>query len=364
MTKHKHQRSTIEINGKVYDTHTGREINGSSKLPPKAKPIDGVIGRVPIQSQPMSPPQPVQPARQHADKPTETRPEPKHLKRQKTRSQTLMRSGLKKPTLNPDIQRTPADEYVLQNNLAKRAERARQIQKSRLVRRFNPQAQPEPTISRKHQPLAVAEPKEPRQIPKQPAPYHHSAKANQAAKPAQNSIKDFEQAIHNATSHLEKMPKKSKKSRLKPKASKTNVAMASIAAVLLMGFFAWQNTPNLQMRLAASRANIPASLPGYSPAGYSAGEISSEPGKVSVSFSSRTDERAFTITEQASEWNSDALYANYVEPRNGQIYESGEKKLYLVDGSNATWVENGIWYRIEGSSDLTTDQLGRIANSL
>lgn len=276
-----------------------------------------------------------------------------------------MRSGLKKPQANPDVPRTPTDEYTLRSNLAQRAEKARHIQKSRLIQRFNPQAQPEPSVSRKHRPLEVAKPKEHHATaPNKPAHPHNATTTKRTARPAANSIDDFEKAMHKATSHLEKMPKKSKKSRLKSKASKTNVAMASAAAVLLMGFFAWQNAPNLQMRLAASRADIPATLPGYSPAGYSAGDIRSEPGKVTVAFSSDSGEQAFTVAEEASEWSSDALYANYVEPRDGQIYESGEKRLYLIDSTNATWVENGIWYRIEGSSDLTTDQLGRIANSL
>src|SRR5690606_28474246 len=99
-----------------------------------------------------------------------------------------------------------------------------------------------------------------------------------------NSIADFEKAVQNAQSHLEKLPKRHNK---KLKATKLNIAFVSLAAVLLLGFFAWQNMPNLQMRLAASRANIDTHLPGYSPAGYGiAGGIKAEPGKVSVSFKS------------------------------------------------------------------------------
>jgi hypothetical protein len=366
MTKHKHQKSTIEINGKIYDPHTGREVGPAGPIKPAsaAKSIDGVVGRVPIQNQPLPNPKPQPPSHQQPVQPVQHRPMPKHAQRQPDRSRTLVRQAVAKPAAGYQNSRPESSESAMRQDLKERAERAKQIQKSRLVQKFNPRVQPEGgAITPKRQPLEVAKPQKQHQ-----AGQHQTARfdtaVRSAAKPARNSIKDFENAIENATSHLEKMPKKSRKSRLKPKANKTNIAMASIAAILLMGFFAWQNIPNLQMRLAASRADIPASLPGYSPAGYSAGDIQSEPGKVTVSFSSRTDDSAFTVTEQASEWNTETLYANYVEPRDGQIYESGDKKLYLINNSNATWVDNGIWYRIEGSSDLTTDQLSRIANSL
>ena len=359
MTKHNRIKTTIEINGKVYDPRTGRQVGGSNIIKPTVarQSIDGVSGVSPISHKPAVKPAP-KPASHH--KVTKQRPAPKHAKRQVSKSQTLVRTGLSKPTPKHHASNNKTVESVIQNNLINRAERAKKIQKSRLVQRFNMQAEPAPTVPKKYQPMPVAKPRK-----QHPQTKHLSATNQHIAKHSKNTINDFEEAVQNATSHLEKMPKKSRKSRLKPKASKANIAMASIAAVLLVGFFAWQNTPNLQMRLAASRASIPASLPGYSPAGYGIkGGIQSEPGKVTVSFQSRTDDKSFSITEQASDWNDDTLYANYVEPREGQIYESNDKKIYLIDNSNATWVENGIWYRIEGSSDLTTDQLQRIANSL
>lgn len=380
MAKHKRTRTTIEINGSLYDPHTGREVGGSgTPVKPASQSIDGVIGGSTIQSQPPAGSE-LQPLAVPAPKPSASRPAPKHAKRPVAKSQTLMRSGLQKPPGNPQPNTDKSRESLLQASLAKRAERAKQIQQNRLIQRFNPDAQPaepsRPAVPAKRQPLEVAEPAKQYHAPKhhetpQHTFKHHAAKrtarhtGHHTAKPKPNSIKDFEKALRSATSHLEKMPKQPRKRRFKPKASKANIAMASVAAVLLMGFFAWQNVPNLQMRLAASRAGISASLPGYSPAGYSVdGGIQSEPGRVTVSFSSQANEQAFTIIEEASGWDDEALYARYVEPRDGQTYQSEGKTIYLIDNSSATWVGDGIWYRIDGSSDLTTDQLQRIANSL
>jgi hypothetical protein len=121
------------------------------------------------------------------------------------------------------------------------------------------------------------------------------------------------------------------------------------------------------MRVASTRAGFAAEMPGYKPAGFSfKGPIAYQAGRVSVTFKSNTDDRQFTLTQSSSNWNSDALLANYVasEKKQYQTYLDKGRTLYIYDNSNASWVDNGIWYQIEGDSSLTTDQLIRIASSL
>ena len=121
------------------------------------------------------------------------------------------------------------------------------------------------------------------------------------------------------------------------------------------------------MRVAAARAGVNASMPGYQPSGFSfKGPIDYSAGQVTVSFKSNTDDRAYSVAQRSSNWNSDALLSNFVvaEGKQYQTYIDRGRTLYIYDGSNATWVDNGVWYQVEGNSDMTTDQLVRIAASI
>jgi hypothetical protein len=46
------------------------------------------------------------------------------------------------------------------------------------------------------------------------------------------------------------------------------------------------------------------------------------------------------------------------------IFQQKGLTIYMYDGSHATWVNQGVWYTIEGDSLLDTEQLLRIATSL
>ena len=125
--------------------------------------------------------------------------------------------------------------------------------------------------------------------------------------------------------------------------------------------------PNLSVRVAAARAGFDANMPGYKPSGYSfSGPINYSPGQVTITFKSNTDNKAYSVTQRASNWNSDALLSNYVvaENKQYQTYLDRGRTLYIYDGSNATWVDNGVWYQVEGDAEITTDQLVRIAASI
>jgi hypothetical protein len=146
-----------------------------------------------------------------------------------------------------------------------------------------------------------------------------------------------------------------------------SMSSAVLAVALLAGFFAIQNVPNLSMRVAATRAGFDAAMPGYKPAGFSfKGPIKYSPGQVSVSYESNTDARSYEVKQKASNWNSDALLANFVvaEGKQYQTFLDRGRTLYIYDQSNATWVDDGVWYQIEGQSNMTTDQLIRIASSI
>jgi hypothetical protein len=206
-----------------------------------------------------------------------------------------------------------------------------------------------------------------------PKPAHHSGPSHQPAViPLSESEKLVTAALRNARSHeanqpFAKKPKKRLSHKLGFKRHTANLAMGALAALLLVGFFVYQNVPNLSMRLASTRAGFNAQLPGYQPSGFSQEKlVSYSPGKITVNFHSNSDDRAFQLTQQVSNWNSQALADNYLA-KNGKQYqtlESGGKTIYIYNGDSATWVNGGVWYQIEGQSSLSSDQILKIANSI
>lgn len=118
------------------------------------------------------------------------------------------------------------------------------------------------------------------------------------------------------------------------------------------------------MKLADSRSGIAAKLPGYHPTGYALkGAINYAPGQVSYRFQTR-DNRSFSVTQTGSNWSSESLEKGFVATINQptQRAEAAGRIVYLY-GNNATWVDGGIWYKLEGDSALSSEQLLKIAAS-
>jgi hypothetical protein len=182
----------------------------------------------------------------------------------------------------------------------------------------------------------------------------------------------LQKAIELANSHTQpRLERSSTRARLARRlriSTRTvNLAAGSLAVVLLAGFFAYLNVPNFSMRIAAARAGVNASLPAYHPAGFSLrGPIESKPGQITLTYRSNSDTRQFTIRQATSTWNNEALVEKYVatDKRPYQTYQASDRTIYIYDTNRATWLNNGVWYRVEGNSSLNSDQLVRLATSL
>lgn len=186
-------------------------------------------------------------------------------------------------------------------------------------------------------------------------------------------INPLEQGLAKADSHNQLKHKKmrigtrvAKKLHISPRALSTSSFI--FAGLVIIGFFAFQNISNISMRLSSSRAGVKGSIPGYQPSGFGLkGGISYSPGQIVLGYNSNSDDRNFKITQSTSSWNSETLVENYDALKGDATYQTipvKGKTIYLFDGSNATWVDGGIWYKIEGNSKLNSDQLLNIANSL
>ncbi len=351
----------IEINGRRYDAGSGKLIHESTQMPPKtssaSKPVvnnKGVMDGV-------------------AKRPTKnsSHTAASHIHKSPQKSQTLMRSSVHKPTevIHRPVTKVSMIQKSQLGDSARRQSQASTIVKSPLIKKFGPNVA-RSSVARSHQ-ETIIKPGPGRADKQTTNPSTRNTPVVSESRKVSVTEKLINAALASSRSH-EELPvhfkRHSKLSRkLGVSTRAAGVSMAVLAGVLLGGFFAVQRVPNLAMKVAATRAGFNASMPGYSPSGFSfRGPINYTAGRVTVSYRSNSDDRNYSVSQSSSNWNSDALLSNFVVANNKtyQTYLDRGRTLYMYDGSSATWIDNGVWYQIEGDSSLTTDQLIRIASSL
>lgn len=337
-------KTTIEINGKQYDALTGKIISEKATSMNNGTLIDGFTRN----------------KRSNTALKATRKSKPNPAPRAIEKSQTLMRPAVKKP---PQIKNDISSQRTIRRAASvnsSRLMRAETTDKSTKVSRFYKSFTAD-SISKKEAPLLVIS-------PAKALPNTTSSPKVRLAR----SLKDIEDTIANATAHMQQLETKTISKakfldRILFRHRGANIASMCLAALLLIGFFGYQNAPAIEMRVASARSGVNARLPDYKPTGYGiAGAVKSESGKVTVSFKSRTDNKKFNITQSTSNWSSDSLLSNHISKKCSgcyQTYQNEGKTVYIFDNSNATWVNGGVWYQIEGNASLTSDQLLRLANS-
>ena len=120
------------------------------------------------------------------------------------------------------------------------------------------------------------------------------------------------------------------------------------------------------MQYAAKKAGVAASLPTFKPEGFSAGKLTYSPGIVSVNFTNAQSGDTFALTQKSSSWDSQALLDSFVatKTRTYQTIDAAGRTIYTYGNNNATWVDNGVWYRLDTKGSLTTNQLVQLALSM
>ena len=322
----------IELNGKRYDTLTGRIVTDTVPKPSaiakhlkhKTVSMDGFSKR----------PRPASVGAKTAHQPQ--------------KSKTLMRQHVQKPA-HPKAVHTPHAPHIMHlttDVTPSRLARAHATHQSKLIQHFGRRGVESAPIA------ATAD----------------SSQSLVTTKP----LRPADRALAEATAHTQPRVKRprmhqrvAKRLRIKPHT--LNIMAGVFAALVLGSFIAYQNIPNFAMRVAAARSGVHGTLPTYHPAGFSLhGGISYRAGEITIGYKSNSDKRNFTVTQTASSWDSETLLDNYVAVKHPayQTVQNDGKTVYIYDNSNATWVDGGIWYRVEGSSDLNSDQLLHLAGSM
>lgn len=370
MAKHK---DLLTLNGKVFDVKAGTRRPASFSFDKKQRPA-------------MQNPRPQpQPSEEHViavrvkTKPKRSTYSATNIHKRHERTKTLARNFASRPKsaqpaslttrLEPDSSVLNIDELVVNfkdQQAKKRAEHAKHINKSHLINRFSGYSisGDEPTYETKVESIEV-------KLAPPPASELPQSVASKA--PGQSKSEQvFDDALKHASAHLQPMAKHpsrkhrtAKQLHLSPKM--LNIGASVLVVLGLVGFIAYQNQANIAVKLASTRAGISADLPSYRPPGFSLSKsVEAQPGRVTLSFNSNSDNRAFKISQVASDWNSQTLLDNFVatkdQPYEQALTDNG-KTVFIYGESGITWVDGGLWFNIDGSSSLNPNQLLKLAAS-
>lgn len=326
-------QQTVAINGILYDTLTGLPVIASTVTAPVA-PI--AVKKPHVQAKP---------------------------------SHAIHQVAQKSQTLNRRIvQKAPAHKVLNQ----KRQVSARpDIIRGGDIKKFAPHpAGVAPAVAApKIMDMAV------RQAPVQQHPIvaraHAQAAAKQqavatAVKPSQVLKNEaIEEAISKAPARADS---KQVKTSRKPKKSSRHlsIASASLAVLMLGGYFTYLNMPTLSVRVAAAQAGIDASYPTYRPSGYRLdGPVAFTDGEVSMKFASNAGPQSYNISQKKMNWDSTAVEQDVNQKTSGNYSTSTTSGLTIyLYGNNASWVNAGILYTLSGDAPLSSEQIDHIATSM
>jgi hypothetical protein len=296
------------------------------------------------------------------------------------RSQTLMRTAVKKPALNmvKNIANQPkkADIESRTNHIDNsRLARVQSIDKNNKVRRFGhgvnagtAKAAPTPKVE-------VGEVM-PRKSEAQPA-----RASAETLKPLpsmvtsvshQNLERMLDEALTKADAH--KRPKRGQMhnqsivQKIKNAPRWLSFGATAVVLIILVSYIAMNRVPSVAVRVAATKAHIKAQVPAYVPSGFSfAGPVNYSDGSVSIKFKANdSSNREFTVKQTGSKMSSKSLEDKII-PKDTQVQTSvvNGNTVYIYGQSNdAAWVNNNIQYTIADSANLNSDQLLKIASSL
>jgi hypothetical protein len=183
----------------------------------------------------------------------------------------------------------------------------------------------------------------------------------------QPGLNIFNNALKTPYEYSRPIAKSGSKWQAAKKLSGWSVLGIVVVGIIAGGIFVNSNLSKFEFYLASSRAGFSATLPAVRPSGYNLNGISTSAGAIEASFKSNSDSRNYTISEKTSSMSSGELLNSYLESKAGMNYQTistSSNTIYVYDGHDATWVNNGIWYVVQDNNALSNHQIIDIANSM
>lgn len=152
-----------------------------------------------------------------------------------------------------------------------------------------------------------------------------------------------------------------------PKAKPKLQIAAATAVIGVLGIYVWfANYPKMAVKIAGTRAGLAASFPAFLPSSYAlSGAVAYGAGEISYQLKTPASETPLKITQKSTDWDSKSLLENYYRNK-GQNPQpvTGQGLTIYIDSNEASWVNRGIWYKLEGTEGLNQEQILKIAYSL
>lgn len=368
-------KTTITINGRLYDAISGSPVNGrehprpskGEEAQPPLKAFSDIGPRTPLKNltKPAGPSiqfdsslRPISasatpPAAHHTAQNVHQRPQ---------KSQTLYRKALKRPEHPAAEQTHPAPEASQTPAPIHKHER------SPMISRFAAPTQTTP-----------AEPTPPPQIVEKlnVTPVHSSvvrAVQRQAMQKTTPSLPEEPQSgkelkemlIKERLAEVGEPPEHPHEHRARRQPRIVTILASTLSLLILGGYITYMHLPDISMKVAASRAGVDATFPNYQPDGYSLnGPITYAPGEIIINYKSNSNENGFRLTEKASNWDSQAVLDNLVTKQSENYLTFHERGVTVYTFDNkAAWVNGGLLYTIDGDATLSSEQILRVATSM
>jgi len=187
-----------------------------------------------------------------------------------------------------------------------------------------------------------------------------NASKNQAIKSAIRSV---------ATMNTAETPKEMHREFRKKKKG-GRIALALLCSAVTVGAlvaFVHFNMPDISVRVAAMQTGIDASYPNIIPRGYTLSNVSSDKdGEIAMVFNN-SEGNSFTLTEEKSTWDSNALLNNFVKKNMSADYSTMREQGITIytERDLSTWVNGGILFKVKSSGKfLTKEQIRNLATSI
>jgi hypothetical protein len=378
------KNSSVIINGREYDALTGLPV---TRMPAAHTPANTGASQHAVKTHvtAVQKPRPIQSAvRTMSDiRPVNTGPKPSRPEASHAPAGIVQETApvpkAKNHHVAQQIHRTPERSQTLNRHAIKKPVPQQTVtQRSTMITRFAPHPKPlqRPVVSEEKATVAARHDVQTtgnRQLDAVAAPAPVT-KHQEVHPPAQLSSRELkEQLIKERLAEVrapeeqrDSEPRVNKFFQLFKKPQLKHIAVSTLAVLILGGYFAYVNMPNLSVRVAAARAGVSASYPEYKPTGYKFnGPVAYAPGEVSLEFASNTNDQSYTVTQRSSNWDSQAVLDNFVTQKSDSYLTYSEQGLTIYTFENkAAWVNRGVFYTIDGNAPLSSDQVLRIAASL
>lgn len=353
--------SIVEVNGNRYDAVTGKLIRAGKNIKhsthqTKRKMVDGFTLVAHNRKENLS--------KSNADR---AKNQAQGLHKPAQKPKTLIRKGLKKPYSSEGVTSSNAHNFASKINPLKQL-RSQSTIKHGSVNRFGhfssaknaKVTQPKVEIIKK-----VPKPSKNSRLEDLPPSLVTSA----SHRKLELMLDD---ALLKANAHKQMMNISTRRKGLSGKVSSLprwlSFSLVGLILLITASFLIYRNLPAVAVYLAASKAQVNASMPAYTPPGFNyEGPLSYRKGAVTMNFKDKINpDQRFSLTQESSSWSSSTIEASGL-PKDVNVQSSqvsGTTVYIYGDNNDAMWVNESVLYSLKNKAELPREQVLRIVQGL